>query len=153
MTALATWIASLDDATRDTERAEAAIRADFAHRIALAADERAIAYRRLNLVRRLDEAVAPAEDASEAEARGLATLRARFDWTAEPDTPHGELAALFAPVCRALWRAGRDQPGEAGEPPAGEALAAFEQAYAARTGSSFWILFDNPMPETPRVDY
>ena len=33
------------------------------------------------------------------------------------------------------------------------ALDAFERAYAARTGTSFWILFDNPMPETPRVDY
>lgn len=168
MTVLATWLARLDDATRAADAAEAAVRAEFAHRVALAADARAVAYRRRNLAAGLAEIVAPAADAREAEARGIASLQARFGWDADPASPHGQVAALFAPVCGAIWRAGTeaaadgptpardgggaDGPGEV--PPTVEAaLDAFERAYAARTGTSFWILFDNPMPETPRVDY
>lgn len=68
-----------------------------------------------------------------------------MDWA--PNATGGRKEALdaFVPVAQAL-RVG-DDAATAAE------LGKFEAWYETRFGSSFWELFANNMPETPRVDY
>lgn len=155
MTASA-FLARLEAATREADAAEEEVRADFARRIAFLADERAVAYRRFNLLRALHETVERAVDAETAAVYGLASLRTRLGWADGEQGVRTEIAERFAPVCRALWEAGRDRPvgKEVGETAdAALELAAFEEWYRDRVGSDFWLLFENHMPETPRVDF
>lgn len=145
------FLATLADATKQAEQAEASYRADFAKRVEELAQARAFAHRRANLLRAVAGAVAQATDAPMAVAYGLATLHSRLGWGQE-SASREEIIAAFAPVCAALH--GPEEGTEAKEPadPA-EALAAFEAWYIAARGAPFWVLFEQWMPETPVVDF
>lgn len=144
------FVEALQAATLETQRAEQAVREEFARRIAALAEERAFAFRRLNLVTALQETVARADDEDMAAIYGLAFLRHRLGW-AEDEGVRAEIGERFAPFCRALHACGRETPDPAADPAA--ELASFEAWYIERVGTPFWIVFENPMPETPLVDY
>ncbi|NNM72440.1 hypothetical protein [Enterovirga aerilata] len=130
--------------------AEAALREDFARRIAALAEERAFAFRRLNLLTAITDSVTRADDEDMAAVYGLSHLRHRLGWS-ETEGVRDEVLERFAPVCRALHAASRPEPDPEADP--GAELARFEAWYRERVGSSFWVLFENPMPETPLVDF
>jgi hypothetical protein len=113
--------------------------------------ERAFAFRRLNLMRAVAEAVAAAEDEEAALAAATATLRARLGWSSD-SAARSETLTRFAPVVRAM---AADVTSESPEPTVdiADALAQFEAWYAASHPLPFWVLFENVMQETPVVDF
>jgi hypothetical protein len=164
MTTAPTYIERLQQAADKAQSAELAYRREAATRIAMLERERAFAFRRMNLMRSVAEAAEPqADDNSDlaeqsgeeiAVARALALIRVRLGWSSDSETRDATLAH-FAPVVIALHRAsvGEDQPIPDETPEIDEALGRFEAWYEKAYGISFWILFENPMPDTPRVDF
>jgi hypothetical protein len=146
-----TFINELRSAAELAATAEAGFRRESAERIAKLECERAFAFRRLNLMRAVADAVARAEDEEIAVANGLGALRAKLDWSNESES-QSALLSHFAPVAQALFaslKADEDSRGRG----VIEALDEFEQWYATTHREPFWDLFDQPLAETPRVDF
>jgi hypothetical protein len=164
MTAAATYIERLRQAADEAQSVEVAYRREAATRIATLERERAFAFRRMNLMRSVAEAAMPQVDDSRdpagqsgeeiAVARALALIRVRLGWLSDSETREATLAR-FAPVVIALHRASvsGEQNMPDGPPGIVEALGRFEAWYEEAHGVSFWMLFENPMPDTPRVDF
>jgi hypothetical protein len=138
--------------------AEQECRRAFAERISALERERAFAFRRVNLMRAIDAAVAevPAhEDAQQRQATAiaaaLAAMRAKLGWSGDSEARE-EVLLAFTPVARAMFLAHATDEIEA-PPDVPGALAAFERWYAESRGSPFWALFDQYVPETPVVDF
>ena len=164
MTTATTYIERLQQAAEKVQSVEVAYRREAATRIATLERERAFAFRRMNLMRAVADAAKPQMDDSSdlaeqtgeeiAVARALALIRVRLGWSSDSETRDATLAH-FAPVVIALHRASvDDDQNMADETPAiDEALNSFETWYEKAYCVSFWMLFDNPMPDTPRVDF
>ena len=101
------------------------------------------AFRRWNVLRDLHRAMQGGEERELAVARGLAQVCQRLGWPEAPDPARQAVLDALRPVAAALL-------GE-GEPDA--AVAAFEGWFEARTGGSFWALLDQPVYDTPVVDF
>ena len=147
------FLDELQAAAHDAEAAEAAFRRNAAARIAALEQERAFAFRRVNFMRAVAEAVASVEDEDAAVAHASAALRARLGWSSDSEA-RSSVVARFAPVAEALFLA---LPSEA-DPPASPAdvraaLASFEAWYAETHTKPFWALFEHYIPETPLVDF
>lgn len=151
MTPLDQWLAELGAAAETAASAEQSYRNDFARRVAELADVRAVAFRRANLMRAIADAVSGQEDDQTAVAHGLAVLRTRLGWS-EDSEARSEILSRFAAVCEAGFRAENLPEGDDAPSP-GEALARFESWYLSAKGTPFWLLFENVIPETPRVDW
>ena len=147
------FLDELQAAAHDAEAAEAAFRRNAAARIAALEQERAFAFRRVNFMRAVAEAVASAEDKDAAVAHASAALRARLGWTSDSEA-RTAVVVRFAPVAEALFLA---LPSEADRPasPADvrAALASFEAWYDETHAKPFWTLFEHYIPETPLVDF
>jgi hypothetical protein len=151
MITTAAYLDRLQTAAAAAETAEAAFRRETAARIKLLEEERAFAYRRLNFMRALADAVAAAENEEAAVARALVLVRAKLDWSGESEARTAILSRL-APIAKAVYA--RITPAEGtASVDIGEALAEFEQWYRAAQGAPFWVLFEHYIPETPRVDF
>ena len=148
----ATFLADLALAASSAAEAETEFRRSVGARIAALEQERAIAFRRLNLMRGLSEALGQADDEAAALGAGRAMLAGRLGWQATSEARE-EVLGRFAIVARALLAQDRGEPDceEATDP--ADALAEFEAWYAASRGTPFWRLFDTAMPETPLVDF
>lgn len=148
----ATYLDALKQAADDAERAETGFRREIADRTRALEQERVFAFRRLNLMRAVCEAVASAESEDAAIAGGLSAVRARLGWSSESEA-RSEVLSRFTDVARAVF-AGATPP-EAGRPAADvlTMLADFESWYAATHERPFWALFEHYLPETPVVDF
>jgi hypothetical protein len=147
----ASLLADLNVAADAAKSAEMDFRQEATLQIAALEEERAFAFRRLNLMRAVAEAVHSAESEEIAVANALAVLRDRRGWYSGTKL-HASVFAHFSPVALAAFR---DVAPDNEEPAADirEELAAFENWYAETWGAAFWNLFENPMPDTPRVDF
>src|SRR4029434_9489319 len=81
MTALATILDALEASARGAGAAETTFRREAAERIKTLERERSHAFRRVNLLRRIVEAVACAESEEMAVAGSQAILRAKLGWS------------------------------------------------------------------------
>ena len=146
--------AFLDDLTaaaREAELSEKAYRREAAARISILEQERAFAFRRVNLMRSIAEAVTDVESAEIAVSRALAILRTRLGWVGESEA-RAEVLSHFSSVVQAIF--GKLAPeAHDGVTEVRAALEAFENWYAQTHGVPFWRLFEHYMPETPRVDF
>jgi hypothetical protein len=147
---LSSFLDDLAAATRASETAEAAFRREAAARIAALESERAFAYRRLNWMKSVAQAVTGAQDADMAVAHVRSALRTRLGWG--DDDRHEAVLARFADVARVAFASLAPEDDEE-EADAGAALAAFEAWYIETHGRSFWALFEHYIPETPLVDF
>ncbi|PRD45653.1 hypothetical protein C5748_00320 [Phyllobacterium phragmitis] len=157
MTTTPGYIEELRLAADEARAAEAAYRREAAARIVMLERERAFAFRRMNLMKLVAEAAKPRfdDDSDTAEASGeeiavaraLAALRAKLGWLSDSEARDATFAR-FAPVAAALYRASN---GDAAD--VAQELSGFETWYETTHGISFWTLFENPMPDTPRVDF
>jgi len=147
----AAFVDTLQAAATSAEKAEEEVRREAAGRIAAVEQERAFAFRRLNLMRALADAMAPAEEEEIAVAAALAGLRSRLGWSADSEA-RGDVLARFAPVAQAMFR-NSTASDHAAVAPIRNALADFEDWYAASHPAPFWALFDHYIPETPLVDF
>jgi hypothetical protein len=149
--AASAYLVSLQAAAEDAAAAEKDFRREAAERIKALEQERAFAFRRLNVLRLVSDAAAGAESEEIGIAAGLAVLRTRLGWSSDSDARSAVLSR-FAPVVRAMLGG---PAGHADEASAGiaEALAAFESWYVATYSIPFWSLFEHEMAETPVVDF
>lgn len=150
MSALADYLASLQRGAQAADDAESAFRRDAAERIAALALARATAFRRVNFIRAIADAVEGAESEEIAVAVAQAQLRIRLGWSTESEA-RDEALSRFALVAQALFHAAHGAQNDTPDP--GGALTAFEAWYAETRKSPFWELFECYIPETPRVDF
>jgi hypothetical protein len=165
------FLDALTATAEEAEKAEGALRREMAQRVAVLERERAFAFRRLNLMRAVAEAVADAENnemAAEIRAHEGAvtaealmeiavacaqgTLSDKLGWSSL-DPARMAVLKQFDPVARSIFRSLRqpDVPDTVYD--VQDALAAFETWYAGSHEAPFWALFDHYIPETPRVDF
>ncbi|WP_315835262.1 hypothetical protein [Bradyrhizobium prioriisuperbiae] len=164
---LALFIDDLAAAANTASRAEDEFRRTISARIKALETERAFAFRRLNLMREVADAVTASDDEAMAVAQVVAALRARLGWASDSDARR-EVVERFVPVAKVMFEqhtaeqadgTATDTAGAAETKAAvtdvsvTEALAAFEAWYAATHPVPFWVLFENVMPETPVVDF
>ncbi len=154
MTQIISFIGTLHAAADSAAVTEATFRREAGERIAALECERVFAFRRLNLMRAVADGVAAAEDEEIAAATGIGILRSRLDWA---DGSEAQLAILsrFAPVARALFASLAEcaKPGTSVVSGAAQALAEFEAWYEHAYRTPFWVLLEQHMEETPRVDF
>lgn len=162
MTPTPSFLDELKLAADKTATAEDEIRREAAQRIAALEVERAYAFRRLNLMRAIAEVVATAEGEEIGVAAATAVLRTKLGWSSDSEA-RDEVITRFAPVAVAMYAS----LSPVIETPAGQGLAQenqqapdvlaalteFERWYAETHPVAFWVLFENYMPETPRVDF
>jgi hypothetical protein len=149
--ATAPFLDALKAAAGQAETAEGQYRREAAQRIAALEQERAFAFRRLNLMRMIADAVAGSESEEIAVANALAALRSKLGWGSDSE-PRTEVLSRFAPVGQAVFR--NVTPSEEGPVTSVQnALAEFEAWYAGNRRAPFWVLFEHHIPETPRVDF
>ena len=151
MTQIISFIGTLHAAADSASAAEATFRHEAGERIAALECERVFAFRRLNLMRAVADGVAAAEDEEIAVATGIGILRTRLDWADGSETQLAILAR-FAPVARALF-ASLAECAKPDSSSAAQALAEFEAWYEHTYRTPFWVLLEQHMEETPRVDY
>jgi hypothetical protein len=146
----APFLDALEAAAEEAEATEGRFRREAAERIGALEKERAVAFRRLNLMRAVAEAVADAADAEAAAASARATLAGRLGWDADSEA-RTEVLSRFAAVGRAVFFS--FSPSAEAPLSVEDALAEFEAWYAATRTTPFWTLFEHYMPETPLVDF
>jgi hypothetical protein len=148
----AAFLVALKESADSAAAVEKAYRSEAAERIRALEQARAFAYRKWNVMRPVVEAVTGAESGEIGVAAGQAVLRSRLGWTSDSEARSAVLSH-FAPIAKAIFglrtTVGRDEPAA----DVREALAAFEQWYAATYAVPFWSLFEQPMAETPLVDF
>jgi len=132
--------------------AEAAFRQQAAQRIAALDRERAFAFRRLNLMRAIVDAIVEAETEELAVGRAAATLRAHLDWSSDSEA-RTLVLARFSTVAQAMFANLTASESHAPVPDVTQALAEFENWYADTRDTPFWSLFDHYRAETPVVDF
>lgn len=145
----------LDALKADADRATAAedtFRREIASRTKALEQERAFAFRRLNLMKAVAEGMASAESEEVAVAAAAAMLRGRLGWSTDSDA-RAEVLSRFAPVAQAMFAQAAPEKTRSEPPEVAEALSSFEAWYAATHPVAFWVLFENVMPETPLVDF
>jgi hypothetical protein len=155
MTPLSAYLDALKVEAEHANVAEDAFRRSIVTRTKELERERAFAFRRLNLMRAVAEAIASVESEEIAVAASAATLRGRLGWSSDSDA-RTEVISRFAPVAQAMFA--QLAPEEVEEekeplPDAAAALSEFESWYTATHPVAFWVLFENVMPETPVVDF
>lgn len=151
MTPASSFLDALKLAADDAARAEDDFRREIAERTKALERERAYAFRRLNFMRAIAEAVADAEDEAIAVAGANAVMQTKLGWASDSEA-RTEVLDRFVPVSRAVF-ACLDPEETAPPSDVVAALRDFEAWYSGARGSPFWLLFENYMPETPRVDF
>jgi hypothetical protein len=146
-----TFLDALTTAAANADAAEADFRKQFDSRIKALEQERAFAYRRLNLMRAVANAIAPAKDEEQAVAIARATLRSSVGWEDDSET-RIEALTRFAPVSRAAFASLAPPEAEADEADVPQALVEFEAWYLTARGQPFWTLFEQYIPELPLVE-
>lgn len=137
---------------------ETAFRREAAERIKALELGRSSAFRRLNLMQDVVRIAERAESEELAVAGCVAILQAKLGWSSDSDA-RSEILSRFGAIAKAIFANARDP--EASEVPNPEAqeldvlavLTEFEIWYADRHAASFWELFDQPVLETPLVDF
>ena len=151
MSGVAAFLEVMQRAASDAASAETTYRREAAERIKQLERERSFAFRRVNLMKPIADAAARAESEEMAVAGSQAILRAKLGWSGDSEVRSAVLTE-FAKVAQALFAS--LHPVE--EQPPADVLALlkdFEAWYEATHSTPFWDLFDQPMPETPLVDF
>jgi hypothetical protein len=79
-------------------------------------------------------------------------VRARLGWSSDSDA-RTEVLSRFAPVVQAAFASLGPPEAEAEPADVPQTLKDFESWYAGSHAQPFWVLFEQYMPETPRVDF
>ena len=119
--------------------------------------ERAFAYRRLNFMRAVTEAVASAQSQETAIAAATAAMQTKLGWSGDSEAPEIEyrratVLSHLVPVARQVF-ASMAPDGDAPTPDVAGAIADFEAWYRKTYPQPFWVLFEHYMPDTPRTDF
>jgi hypothetical protein len=145
------FLGCLGEAAETAAAAETAFRREATERIKILEQERAFAFRRLNVMRSMAGAAADAESEEIAVGACLAVLRSRLGWSSDSESRSATLQR-FAPVAQAFHASLKNGADNSAEN-VRQALASFEDWYQATYAVAFWSLFEHPMTDTPVVDF
>ncbi len=146
------FLDKLQSAVTRADAAESELRKEIAARLKTIESDRMFAYRRLNLMRAVAEGVVAAESEEIAIANSLGVLRSKLGWSSDSE-PRQAVLSNFAPVGKAVFLSLAPPEAEAPEADVIATLTQFENWYAEKHGTPFWILFENYIRETPVVDF
>jgi hypothetical protein len=152
---MSTTTSFLDDLAEAAEKAAVAekkFRREAGEAIKLLECERAFAFRRLNFVRAVASGIKGSENVELAIAGAVSILQSQLGWPDGHTDAQSMICNRFTPVAETIFAS--MQPSE--QPCKDEvtaALAAFESWYSSTHSTPFWVLFEHPMTETPRVDF
>lgn len=152
MSATASFMNDLQQATLQADNAETELQKEIVARRNAIERDRKFAYRRFNFMRSMTDAVASADKPEIAVANAQAAMRNSLGWSDDSESRQAALTE-FAPVALAVYASLAPAEAEPPEPDVLGELAAFETRYETRFGSPFWVLFENYIPETPLVDF
>jgi hypothetical protein len=144
----ASFLLELRTAAEEAKAAETSFRREAAKQVAVLEQERAFAFRRVNLMQAIADAVGSAESEDIAVASAFAALRAHLGWNTDSQA-RSEVISRFSPVALAMFRSKNGDHSGALH----AALADFEHWYSETRGTQFWTLFELQMPDTPVVDF
>jgi hypothetical protein len=142
------FVRDLERLAQLAARAEADFRIESRDRLAQLEAARVAAYRRLNLLRGMAEAVAGADDDAASIAAGIDFACARTGWS-EANAAYAELRQRLTPTAVALREADRPATADQPAPPAQApllAFASFEAWYRARFDADFLALMADDAP-------
>jgi len=157
---LTAYLDELERTAHAVSAAEERYRREAAARFRELEQERAFAFRRLNLMRTVTAAVAGIEEEAEALTAGGAAFLRELDWTGATESQRQTLER-FRPVILAAWRlarAGHETDGETGNGDAADGdalareLAAFEQWFAGVRNTPFLAVMEREIVELPLVE-
>jgi hypothetical protein len=123
---------------------ETAWRKEAATRTEQLARKRAEAFRRWNVLRDMGEAMRGVADRDHAVGAGIANVRERLGWPSVPSDSQQEVLTALRPVALAMLEPEGDVGGS---------VTTFEDWFLTRTGRGFWTLLDQPVVDTPVVDF
>lgn len=147
--ALSRLIDELGDKARAASVAEQRFQKEVAQRAAEFKQERAFAYRRLNLLKAVSAAVARAESEGEALAAGRRAFFDEVGWNGATQNQK-DVAARFESVAVAIRTVASREGGDAAEVTA--ALADFEAWYAETRKAPLLALMERETVELPLVE-
>jgi hypothetical protein len=130
---------------------ETAFRRESAQRIQALERGRSVAFRRLKLMQDVARFAERAESEELAVAGCIAILQTKLGWSSDSEA-RSEILSRFGGIAKAIFAQAQPEP-EVPEPDVLAVLSDFEAWYAAQHGAAFWDLFDQPMLETPLVDF
>lgn len=159
---LTAYLDALERTAHEVSAAEESYRREAAVRFRELEQQRAFAFRRLNLMRTVAAAVAGIEEEAEAQAAGGAAFLRELDWTGATESQRQTLEQ-FRPVILAAWRLSRAQAegaesGAAADGAAADdvtlarALAAFEEWFAGARNGAFLTVMEREIVELPLVE-
>lgn len=156
---LTTYLGELEQAAHAASTAEEVYRREIAQRVRALEQERAFAFRRLNLMRTVTGAVAGHEEEAEAVQAGSVAFMRELDWTGATEAQRQALER-FRPVVLAAWTLSRATEGEgdvAANTTANMAalqreLTAFEQWFAESRDGPFLSVMEREVVELPLVE-
>lgn len=155
MSQLPSFLQTLKTAADHASAAEGTFHREVAERIKKLEQERAFAFRRLNLMQSIAQAVATTEEQAVAVANGLALLRSDLGWDGDSDS-HNIVVSRFAPVVEAVFAnltpPNEDTGTQIPDTEVIKSLAEFEHWYLTSHATPFWALFDQYVPELPLVE-
>jgi len=156
MTTPTSFLETLKIAADRASAVEGAFHRELADRIKKLEQERAFAFRRLNLMRSISKAAAVAEEPALAVANSLALLRSELGWEDDSES-RSKVLSRFAPVAEAVFASVTPPNLDAAPVPSAGAdvitsLEEFERWYAASYPTPFWALFEQYTPEMPLVE-
>ncbi|MCW5745711.1 MAG: hypothetical protein KIT36_05875 [Alphaproteobacteria bacterium] len=145
---MSSFMGDLERQARAAARAEADFRLEVRDRLAQLEATRIAAYRRLNLLRGMLEAVSAVDEAAAAIDAGIDYACRCTGWS-ETDQSYAELRERLRPTADAMQAARlATTPGQ--EPPSPQApllaFAGFEAWYQARFGADFLALMASDAP-------
>ncbi len=154
---LTAYLDALEHTAHDVSAAEERYRREAAVRFRELEQQRAFAFRRLNLMRTVAAAVAGIEEEAEAQAAGGAAFLRELDWTGATESQRQTLEQ-FRPVILAAWRLscaeaeGAESGAAADGAALARALAAFEQWFAGARNGAFLTVMEREIVELPLVE-
>jgi hypothetical protein len=145
-------VAGFETAAQTAQEAEAKLRRSMAEEIARIERERAFAFRRARLVRLLASGTTGAEDEPAALAAQAQAVYDELGFSSE-NAAHREIVEHLEPVGKAVWQCACASEEQSDPAPTGAALTEFEQWFLKARGQSFYMLFEQHIPDTPLVDF
>lgn len=152
---LTTYLDGLEQAAHAASTAEEVYRREIAQRVRALEQDRAFAFRRLNLMRTVTAAVTGHEEEAEALQAGNIAFMRELEWTGATEAQRQALEQ-FQPVVLAAWtlsRATEEEADRSANMAALErALTAFEQWFAASRNGPFLSVMEREVVELPLVE-
>ena len=148
---LANYFDELDRIAKAANFAEDEFRRNITKRVKELEVERAFAFRRLNLMKSIGQAVADAKDEEEVKVKASECSLAEVNWTGGSQAQR-DVVEKFTPVALAVWNASKPEAKPEDVAKIEPELTAFEEWFAQNREAPFLTLMEVEMVELPLVE-